>query len=197
MCTQILLSLRRAISLCLLTLLIALGTSLAGLGPSTMAAHASSSELRLKTCISHPIVSGNLTLNICTSKTHYESGEIVKIFYLLRNVGPVSLEMSSITDGVFVTDPNGKPVLRQAGFECFGGFGNCTLPAHSTREIIAALWNTSDVLAAATVSGLYMIDVSVTACPPSGSCVETVGSQLTVRITLSNLETNDDNNIRE
>jgi hypothetical protein len=130
-----------------------------------------------------------MTLNICTSKTHYESGRIVRIFILLRNTAPTSLQMSSITDGVFITDPNGRPIMRLAGFECFGGTGDCILSANSTRDF-SVNWNMSDTFTAATVSGAYTIHVSFSACPTNGSCLETVDTQLTIRITLTALENN-------
>lgn len=171
----------RTLSFCLLAM-----TALFGiLGPAMGLAHASSPESRPKNCISQDIVSGNLTLNICTSSIHYRQGQVVIIQFLLTNTGPESLTMNSITDSVIITDPNGKVVMREAGFECFAGTGNCTLSASTTREITVR-WNTSDPLTAANVQGLYKISASLSACPVSGTCLETVASQLILRMTVTN-----------
>ena len=174
----------RAVSLCILTMLVLFGTN-----TSLVAAH-SSLESNLKNCIKQPIVSGNLTLTLCTPRAHYESGDIVNILLMLSNTGSASLQMNSITAGVFITDPNGKPVMSLQIFECFGGFGNCVLSAHTTRTI-SVPWNTSDTLTAATVSGPYTINIGFSACPVSGSCLETVASQLKVTVALTNLDGND------
>ena len=174
----------RAVWLGILTILVLFGTN-----TSLVAAH-SNLEPNLKNCIKQPIVSGNLTLNLCTPRAHSESGDIVNILLILRSTGSASMQMNSITAGVFITDPNGKPVMRLQIFECFGGFGNCVLSAHTTRTI-SVPWNTSDTFTAATISGLYTVNISFSACPVSGPCLETVASQLKVTVALTDSDVND------
>ena len=150
----------------------------------------SGTRAKWKNCIEHPITSGNLTLNLCTSRVRYESGDTVNILFLLTNIGPDSMQISSMTGGVFVTDPTGRPTMRLQIIECLGNLGNCVLPAQSSRTITAR-WNTSDPLAAATMSGTYTIHLSFTACPINSPCVETVDSQLPVTIVLTDANNDD------
>jgi hypothetical protein len=158
--------------------------SLINIGPAALAV---GQGAKWKNCIEHPITSGNLTLNLCTSRVRYESGDTVNLLFLLTNNGPDSMQMSSMTGGVFVTDPTGRPTLRLQIIECLGNLGNCVLPAHSSRTITAR-WNTSDPLTPSTMSGTYTIHLSFNACPINSPCVETVDSQLPVTIVLTDID---------
>jgi hypothetical protein len=173
----------RTIAICTLTVLVLSAVSLININPAVAAGQAP----RLKNCIENPVISGNLTLNICTERTHYRSGGIVSIVFLLANTGADTVTLSSITGGVFITSPTGKLVMRLAILECLGSFGNCLLPAQSSRTITVR-WNTTDPLATATVAGTYSVELSFSACPANPPCLEAVASQLLVKIALAETE---------
>jgi hypothetical protein len=170
-------------AICILTIMALAAVSMINIGPASAAGQGP----KLKNCIENPITSGNLTLNICTTRAHYKSGSIVNILFLLTNTGPDTMQMSTITGGVFITSPSGKPVMILEIVECLGNLGNCLLPAHSTRTITAR-WNTSDPFTTATVSGTYKIDLSLSACPVNAPCIEAVASQLLVTVVLTDTE---------
>ena len=62
-------------------------------------------------CVKPQASSGNLTLDICTSKVHYNFGEVVDIVLTLTNTGPTPLQLDTFSFSIFVVDRLDAPKL--------------------------------------------------------------------------------------
>ncbi len=166
----------------LLLVLAVLGGSLTNLG-MPVAGQPSPASSDLMNCISPPITSGNLSLNICTLRVHYSFGETVNFVAILSNTGAASLQLSTLSSSVVVIDRLGSTRLREVTFNLCIADASCSIPAGQSIIDRLANWSTGDPFFQATISGPYTSLVSVTACPTNQSCLE--ANFVTIRTVVS------------